>query len=59
MSFEPFEAPFFSVQGLGCRDLIWGERLILDLFEYLGSGPAQETEVAGEKVEGVQTIGLT
>jgi hypothetical protein len=59
MSFEPLEAAFSSVERLGCRDVLWGERLILDLFEYLESGDAQEVEVGGEKLEGVQTIGLT
>jgi hypothetical protein len=59
MPFEPLNAPFSDIEGLGCRDLIWGERLILDLFEYLESGPPEEMDVAGEKVSGVQTIGLT
>jgi len=59
MSFEPLNAPFADVDRLGCRDLLWGERLILDLFEYLESGPEEEMEIAGEKVSGIQSIGLT
>jgi hypothetical protein len=59
MSFELLNAPFADVDRLGCRDLLWGERLILDLFEYLESGPAEEMEIAGEKVSGMQSIGLT
>ena len=59
MPFEPFDAPFSAIEGLGCRDLLWGARLVLDLFEYLESGPAEEVEVAGKKVSGVHTIGLT
>jgi hypothetical protein len=59
MPFEPLNAPFSDVKGLGCRDLLWGERLILDLFEYLESGPPEEVEIAGETVSGVHTIGLT
>jgi hypothetical protein len=57
--FEPFDAPFSVVEGLGCRTLLWGERLVLDLFEYLETGPAEEIDVAGEKVSGVHTVGLT
>lgn len=59
MPFEPFEAAFSDVGGLGCRDLRWGERLILDLFEYLESGPAEAIEAAGETITGVHPIGLT
>src|SRR5689334_12262018 len=58
MTFEPLEAPFADVERLGCRDLFWGEHVILDLFEYLESGPAGEVEVEGQKVSDVQ-IGLT
>jgi len=59
MAFEPFEAPFSHVKGLGCRDLLWGERLVLDLFEYLQSGPAEEVKVAGETIPDAYPIGLT
>jgi hypothetical protein len=59
MSFKSFETPFSDVQGLGCRDLLWGERLVLDLFEYLESGHAEETAVPGEKILDAHTIGLT
>lgn len=59
MSFEPLNAPFADVERLGCRDLLCGERLILDLFEYLESGPEEEMEIGGEKVSGIQSIGLT
>jgi hypothetical protein len=59
MLFEPLDTPFADVERLGCRDLLWGQKLILDLFEYLATGPAEEMEVAGEKVSDVHTIALT
>jgi hypothetical protein len=59
MSFETFDAPFSEVKDLGCRDLLWGERLVLDLFEYLQSGPVEEIKVADETVPGAYPIGLT
>ena len=59
MAFEPFDIVFAEVELVGCRNLLWGQRLILDLFEYLESGPAEEMEVGGEGMQDVQTIGLT
>jgi hypothetical protein len=59
MSFEALEAPFSSVEGLGCRNLLWGQRLVLDLFEYLQSGPAENADIAGKEVAGGYLIGLT
>jgi hypothetical protein len=59
MSFEKFETTFSDVEAVGCRDLLWGQKLILDLFEYLENGPAEEMKVAGEEVQNVYTIGLT
>src|SRR4051812_23448025 len=59
MSFKAFETAFSEVTGVGCRDLLWGARLVLDLFEYLQSGPSEEMEVAGETVKDTHTIGLT
>src|ERR1039457_1307039 len=59
MLFEPFETPFSSIKTLRCRDLLWGERLVLDLFEYVQSGPAEDMEVPGGKESGVYPIGLT
>jgi hypothetical protein len=44
---------------LGCRDLLWGERLVLDLFEYLETGAEENIDIAGEKISGTHPIGLT
>ena len=59
MSFEALEAPFSSVEGLGCRNLLWGQRLVLDLFEYLQSGLAESANIAGKEAAGGYLIGLT
>ena len=59
MSFEAFDTVFSKVELVGCRNLLWGQRLVLDLFEYLESDPGEEMEVGGEKVEDAHTIGLT
>src|SRR5437870_9276580 len=59
MAFEPFETPFSSVKDLGCRNLFWGERCILDVFEYQQSGPDEDVEIGGEIVSGSHMIGLT
>jgi len=59
VSFEAFQTLFSDVELVGCRNLLWGQRLILDLFEYLESGSAEQMEVAGEGMQEVQTIGMT
>lgn len=59
MAFESFDTAFSEIELVGCRNLLWGQKLILDLFEYLESGPAEEMEVGGEGLQDVQTIGLT
>jgi hypothetical protein len=58
MAFEKFEGPWNEVELLGCRDLFCGERLILDLFEYLQSGPEQDMTIGSETISGTHTIGL-
>lgn len=58
MAFEKFEGPWNEVELLGCRDLFCGERLILDLFEYLQSGPEQDITIGPEKISGTHAIGL-
>jgi hypothetical protein len=58
MAFEKFEGPWNDVELLGCRDLFCGERLILDLFEYLQSGPDEDIRIGSETISGTHTIGL-
>jgi hypothetical protein len=58
MVFEKFEGPWNGVELLGCRDLFCGERLILDLFEYLQSGPDEDIKRGAETISGTHTIGL-
>jgi len=58
MAFEKFEGPWNDVELLGCRDLFCGERLILDLFEYLQSGPDEDIRIGSETISGAHTIGL-
>ena len=48
MSFEKFEGPWNGTELLGCRNLFCGERLIVDLFEYLQSGPDEDLTVGTE-----------
>jgi hypothetical protein len=59
MSFEKFEGPWNGTDWLGCRNLFCGERLILDLFEYLQSGPDEDLTIGPETVSGAHAIGLT
>jgi hypothetical protein len=59
MAFERFEGPWNEADLLGCRDLFLGEQLILDLFEYLQSGPDEDIKIGSETVHGTYTIGLT
>ena len=59
MVFEKFEGPWNGVELLGCRNLFYGDRLILDLFEYLQNGPDEEVMIHSETVSGSHTIGLT
>lgn len=58
MAFEKFEGPWNGVELLGCRDLFCGERLILDLFEYLQSGPEEDIRLGSETISGTHAIGL-
>jgi len=58
MAFEKFEGPWNGVELLGCRDLFCGERLILDLFEYLQSGPDEDIRIGSETISGTHAIGL-
>ena len=59
MTFEKFEGPWNTVELLGCRDRFCGERLILDLFEYLPSGPDEDVRIGSETISGTHSIGLT
>jgi hypothetical protein len=59
MAFEKFEGPWNGAELLGCRNLFCGERLILDLFEYLQSGPDEDLTIGFETVSGAHAIGLT
>ena len=59
MAFEKFEGPWNGVELLGCRNLFCGDRLILDLFEYLQNGPDEEVTIRSETISGTHTIGLT
>jgi hypothetical protein len=59
MSFEKFEGPWNGTEWLGCRNLFCGERLILDLFEYLQSGPDEDLTIGSETASGAHAIGLT
>jgi hypothetical protein len=59
MAFEKFEGPWNGVELLGCRNLFCGDRLILDLFEYLQNGPDEDLTIQSETISGSHTIGLT
>jgi hypothetical protein len=59
MAFEKFEGPWNGVELLGCRNLFCGDRLILDLFEYLQTGPDEDVTIQSETFSGSHTIGLT
>ena len=59
MAFEKFEGPWNGVELLGCRNLFCGDRLILDLFEYLQNGPDEVITIQSETISGSHTIGLT
>jgi hypothetical protein len=59
MTFQKFEGPWNEVELLGCRNLFCGDRLILDLFEYLQSGPDENVTIQSETISGSYTIGLT
>jgi hypothetical protein len=59
MTFAKFEAAWDDAEFLGCRNLFCGERLILDLFEYLQSGPDEDLTIGPETVSGAHAIGLT
>jgi hypothetical protein len=58
MAFEKFEGPWNEVELLGCRDLFCGERLILDLFEYLQNRPDEHVRIGSQTISGIHTIGL-
>jgi|GEM_PF-3245745 len=57
--FRKFEGPWNDVETLGCRNLFYGQRLMLDLFEYQQSSPDEEVTVGGEVFTGSHIIGLT
>jgi len=59
MAFEKFEGPWNDAEFLGCRNLFCGDRLILDLFEYLQTGPDENVKIGSETISGTHTIGLT
>jgi hypothetical protein len=59
MAFKRFEGPWNEADLLGCRNLFCGERLVLDLFEYLQSGPDEDLRIGSEAISGTHTIGLT
>jgi hypothetical protein len=58
MIFEKFEGAWDEAEFLGCRNLFCGERLILDLFEYLQTGPDEDVKVESESISETHTIGL-
>jgi hypothetical protein len=59
MTFEKFEAAWDDAEFLGCRNLFCGERLILDLFEYLQTGPDEDVRIGSEPISGTHAIGLS
>jgi hypothetical protein len=59
MTFQRFEGPSDGIEPLGCRNLFCGDRLILDLFEYLQDGPDQDVTIDSETISASHTIGLT
>jgi len=59
MAFEKFEGPWSEAELLGCRNLFFGERLILDLFEYQQSGPDEDLRIGSETISGTHAISLT
>jgi hypothetical protein len=59
MTFRKFEGPWDGAELLGCRNLFCGDRLILDLFEYLQNGPDQDVTTESETISEGHTIGLT
>ena len=56
---KKFEGPWGEAHYLGCRDLLCGQRLVLDLFEYQQSSPGEEVKIGGEIVPDSHMIGLT
>jgi hypothetical protein len=59
MTFEKFEGAWDDAEFLGCRNLFCGERLILDLFEYLQTGPDEDLKIGLGAISGTHTIGLS
>ena len=41
-TFRKFAGPWGDEEALGCRNLFYGDRLILDLFQYQQSGPDED-----------------
>lgn len=58
-TFRKFEGPWGDTEALGCRDLLYGDRLILDLFEYQQSSPDEEVKIGEEVFSDSHLIGLT
>jgi hypothetical protein len=59
MPFEPLNAPFSEISGLGCRCVIWRSPLVLEIFKYCQSGPPEDIEIAGRKISGTRPVSIT
>jgi hypothetical protein len=59
MPFEPLNASFSEIKGLGCRYVIWQSPLVLELFKYCPSGPTEDFEIAGRKISGTRPANIT
>ena len=56
---KKFEGPWGDAQYLGCRDLLCGQRLVLDLFEYQQSSPEEEVKIGEQVIPDSHLIDLT
>ena len=54
-----FEGPWGDAEALGCRNLFYGQRLFLDLFDYQQSSPGEEIKIGDEVIPETHLIGLT
>jgi hypothetical protein len=58
-TFRKFEGPWGAAEALGCRNLFYGDRLILDIFQYQQSSPDEEVTLGDEVVPDSHLIGFT
>ena len=54
-----FEGPWGDAEALGCRNLFYGQRLFLDLFDYQPSSPDEEVKIGDDVIPDSHLIGLT